>query len=508
VEFYIFARSNSMDMKIKKLAFLFVALAGFASCGSHRDVYEPHSMEELSGHTVALMEGSVQADYAQANLMDKNITFAYYPSMTDCMLSVRQGKTDVYFGNDLISFNQAFRDQHMKICHKVTEINAPTAFAVKKGNDKLRLELNAFIDSLKMTGEFDEICNRWLNPDNTDFHDTYRIEPIPADPIDETNVLKVGISGVKLPSQVLIDNKWTGYEIEFLQRFAAAYGYNLKISTYDFHNLIPAVNSGSVDVIAATLIISPAREKNVDFTSHLATMFTTFIVMDRDAAGEETFLDKMKASAKVSLVDENRWLLILDGLKMTLIITLFALLFGSVLGGFVCALKMSRKRWKRRIADVYIYVMRNTPMLVFLMIMFYVVLAQSGLAPSVIAIIAFSMNSAAFIAEIYRTGIQTVDKGQVEAGRALGCSAFKTFVHIVAPQAAKKAIPVYKNECITLLKGTSIVGYISIIDLTKGSDLIRSASFEAFFPLIIITIIYFILASVITWLLDRAMSRL
>ncbi len=169
---------------------------------------------------------------------------------------------------------------------------------------------------------------------------------------------------------------------------------------------------------------------------------------------------------------------------------------------------MSAKKWKVSLAKGYIYIMRNTPILVFLMIMYYVVLAQSGLSAPAVAIIAFSMNSAAFIAEIYRSGIQSVSKGQIEAGRAIGCSAFKTFLYIVAPQAAKTAMPVLTSECITLLKGTSIVGYISIIDLTKASDLIRSTSFEAFFPLLTITLLYFILASLLTYILNSVLKKL
>jgi len=489
-------------MRIRLLLIVFAAYM-MASCSSGDEVYYPQSMDDLTGHNVAIMEGSVQADYAQAHLMDKGISFFYYPSITDCMLSVKQGKTDVYFGNDLITFNEAFREQHLRISYLAKEIYAPAAYGVKKGRPELLSELNACIDSLEKCGSLKEINERWLDPSNTDFHDTYRYEPIPANPSNTEKVLKVGVSGIKPPSTIMIDNKWTGNEIEILQIYAQSKGIELSVATYDFHNLIPALKSDAIDIAVSTLIISDERKEKIDFTHSHITMNTAFIVNDYDYSNDKSLWKRIAVSAEASLIKDQRWKLITDGLLTTVIITLCSLILGSVLGGLVCALKMSRRRWKRKVADIYIYIMRNTPMLVLLMIMFYVVLSQSGLSPVVIAIIAFSLNSAAFISEIYRTGIQTVDKGQKEAGRALGCSSFKTFKYIVAPQAAKRAFPVFKSESITLLKGTSIVGYISIIDLTKASDLIRSASFEAFFPLIVITLIYFILSSILTILLDR-----
>ena len=147
-------------------------------------------------------------------------------------------------------------------------------------------------------------------------------------------------------------------------------------------------------------------------------------------------------------------------------------------------------------------------MLVLLMILFYVVFAHAGLPATVVAIIAFGMNSSAYISEIYRSGIQSVDAGQREAGLAMGFSPVQTFFYFVAPQAMLKALPVFKNEAVSLLKGTSVVGYISVIDLTKASDLIRSASFEALLPLLVISAVYFLLAWLFTTVIDILAKRL
>lgn len=495
-----------MSRFIKHLSFLLCIVA--VSCGSEETAFQPQSFDELPGHTMALMEGSAQAEYAEEHCRDKGVNLVYFPSFTDGMIAVRKNRADVLFANRLMTFNDAFKEQHLKVCHVVKEIVADTGYGIRKGNDGLRRELNEFLDSLIASGGIQELEERWLSDPDADLRSKIRIAPIPANPAGEGRVLKVGISGSQPPATLMIDNKWTGYEIEILQEFAAARGYQLQILVFDFHNLIPAISTGTIDLIASCLIINEERQQKIDFSNVTFKLETAFISKDPDYVDDTGLWQSIKKSAYASLIKDSRWKLIVDGLLLTIFITLLSLVFGAVLGGLVCYFRMSRVKWKSSLAKGYIYVMRNTPILVFLMIMFYVVLAGSGLSAPMVAIIAFSMNSAAFIAEIYRSGIQSVSKGQVEAGRAMGCSAFKTFLYIVAPQAAKTSMPVFISECITLLKGTSIVGYISIIDLTKASDLIRSTSFEAFFPLLLITLLYFVLATLLTAALNALLKLL
>jgi len=478
------------------------------SCTPNETSYEPQNFDDLIGHNVSMMEGSVMHDYCLKHLADVGIEYSYYPGVTDCMLAVRQGKSDVFFGADVQAYNEAFKEQHLRICHYADEVSAPIGYVVKKGNSVLKSRMDSFIDSLSVSGELKEAVDRWWDINNTDFHNCIKWAPIPSEPEESDNLLRLAISGIKNPAEVMIDNKWTGLEVELIQRFAEVYGYNVQICTYDFNNLIPAIQSGKADVAAATIMVNDERKAKIDFVKPHAMLRGVFIVPDKSSGEKTSFWNRVKHSAEVSLIRENRWKLIVDGLWVTIIITLFSLLGGSILGAVICWMRMSRMKWMNGFAGVYIYVMRNTPMLVLLMLLFYVVLARSGLSAMVVAIIAFSMNSSAFMSETFRTGILSVGKGQTEAGRAMGCTAFQTFFYIVAPQAAKRALPVYKNECITLLKGTSIVGYISIIDITKASDLIRSASFEAFFPLIVITLFYFLAASIISLALNQILKKL
>lgn len=208
-----------------------------------------------------------------------------------------------------------------------------------------------------------------------------------------------------------------------------------------------------------------------------------------------------------NLIVEDRYRMILDGLQVTLLITLCAAVLGTILGGLVCWMRMSRRRWLQQVARVYIDLMRGTPVLVLLMLMYYVVMAPVDATGIVVAIVTFAMNTAAYISEMLRTTIQGIDRGQTEAGLALGFTPRQTFLKIVLPQVVRAVMPVYQGEIISLLKGTSIVGYIAVADMTRASDLIRSRTFDAFFPLIVTAVIYFVVAWLIGMLLQSLVQR-
>lgn len=191
---------------------------------------------------------------------------------------------------------------------------------------------------------------------------------------------------------------------------------------------------------------------------------------------------------------EDRYLHVIDGLKITLIITFFAVLLGTLLSGGVCWMRMNSRKWVRNIATAYIDIMRGTPILVLLMIMYYVIFAPVNASGVLVAILTFAMNTAAYMSEMLRTSIEGIDRGQTEAGLSLGLSRTQTFLYIVLPQAVRNMIPVYQGEVISLLKSTSIVGYIAVMDMTKASDIIRARTFDAFLPLILVAVVYFVIA--------------
>jgi polar amino acid transport system substrate-binding protein len=270
-----------------------------------------------------------------------------------------------------------------------------------------------------------------------------------------------------------------------------------------------------VSLIADGIGISEERARQVHFSDSYA-MFRTAVVAPRknmegpgpgatpaplsakpESILGSSFLRAVADSFHSNIILEKRYLLLLDGLKATAIISVLATLFGTLLGGVICFMRMSPRRLLRVAASVYISALRGTPVLVLLMIIFYVVFASVDINPVIVAVIAFGLNFAAYVSEIFRTGIEGVDRGQTEAGIAIGFTKVETFIHIVLPQAARRILPVYKGEMVSLVKMTSIVGYIAVQDLTKASDIIRSRTFDAFFPLIMVAVLYFL----ISWLL-------
>jgi len=198
-----------------------------------------------------------------------------------------------------------------------------------------------------------------------------------------------------------------------------------------------------------------------------------------------------------NFIDESRYLYLLKGLGNTVVITIFAVLLGILLGFLVAIVKTTHERNNNlkvldTICNAYLTVIRGTPVMVQLLIMFYVIFASST-NKILVAILTFGINSGAYVAEIVRSGIQSIDKGQFEAGRSLGFTYSQTMTLIIVPQAIKNVLPALMNELIVLLKETSVCGYIGLMDLTKGGDIIRSRTYEAFLPLIAVAIIYLVI---------------
>ena len=207
-------------------------------------------------------------------------------------------------------------------------------------------------------------------------------------------------------------------------------------------------------------------------------------------------------------IKDDRYLLLLDGIGVTIKISLLAVLIGIAIGLVIAFCALSKKKVLNLIGKVYTDVIRGTPSVTQLMIIYFVVFATVDLEKWVIAAIAFGINSGAYVSEIIRAGILSIEKGQTEAGRSLGLNAMQTMVSIVIPQAVKNIFPALCNEFIVLIKETAIVGYIGLVDIQKAGDLIKSATFEAFMPLIATAIIYFVLIKTLTLALARVEKAL
>ena len=214
-----------------------------------------------------------------------------------------------------------------------------------------------------------------------------------------------------------------------------------------------------------------------------------------------------------TFIVDNRWQYLTNGLKTTLIITVFAVMIGMFLGFLVAVIRATHDKTGRLkilnfISKMYLTVIRGTPVMVQLLIIYYVIFASVRIDKTLVGILAFGITSGAYVAEIVRSGIMSIDNGQFEAGRSLGFTYIQTMIYIIIPQMIKNVLPALCNEFIVLIKETSVAGYIGITDLTKAGDLIRGRTFIAFLPLIGVAAIYLVLVVLLTWLVGKLERRL
>ncbi len=472
------------------------------------------SMADLAKVRIGVPTGTTMDLYATRHYPDAEIVRVN--TRADLVLSLRHGKTDAILIDEVAARTMILPDNPELAILNSDFDRTDTAAAFQHTRTDLRQQFDQFLDSLRKDGTLTQITGRWMvaNPGQAE---------MPAIPSSrDGKPLRVGIAqNLGLPFITLSGGRYIGMEAEISERFAAYLGLPLKLVPMEFDGLIAALTVGKIDLIVSDLSVTEERKKSVSFSEPYATEKMAALVRSSDlhrslrkaaassdsavtASREKTAgrLDTFMNSLHSTFFKEQRWKLILHGLWTTVLVSVFSTLSGTLLGAGVCFLRMSDHWWLRQVGRFYIAVVRGLPVLLLLMLIFYVGFAQIDVNPLVVAIIAFGMNFAAYVAEMFRSGVESVDRGQHEAGIAMGFTPVQTFFHIILPQAARRILPVFRGEFISQVKMTSIVGYIGVQDLTKASDIIRSRTFEAFFPLVMVAILYFMVIWVLGWALD------
>ena len=452
---------------------------------------------DLPTARIAVLTGTtsetfIEKEYPQAQLLR-------FDNMSDVLLSVVSGKAD-YALTSYVTSLLATKNNRKLVMLPGEYVGDPAGIALNKKDTVLLYQINEIILKYKEDGTLRDIIDRWIKPDGSDY------QPVEIPVVEQGNPLRVGITASREPMCFISNGRITGLDIELIERIAYELGHSIEYYDMKFSGLIAAIESGRVDIVISNFSVTLERLMRVNFSESYFINPQVFTTLAAGVAAEQIVSPNRFSSIRESFVNnivaEKRYLLIIDGLKQTIIITFFSIILGTIAGGLVCFLRMSRRLLAVGFAKIYIHVMRGTPILVLLMIFFYVIFATTKLSATVVAVITFALNMGAYSSEIFRTAIQRVDLGQREASIALGFTKIQTFIYVIFPQALKSVIPVYKGEVISLLKMTSIVGYIAVIDLTKASDIIRSRTFDAFFPLIIVAAIYFLLAWLLGAMLD------
>jgi polar amino acid transport system substrate-binding protein len=457
---------------------------------------------DIAEKRIGVLMGSAQDVYATTTYPRAQVL--QYHTAADIALAVKTGKVDAALYDDE-ELKDILKDDPSLGIFGDSLFSSPVGVGFNKDAAPLRDSFNRFLAEARKNGNYADMLDRWINK---------RQAAMPEIPQGKGGELVIGVSIGGPPFTFMQNNQPLGFDIELARRFAASIGKEARFSDMEFGGLVAAVASHKVDLIISSIFITAERKKLIDFSEPYYEEGTRMFALKSNIAGfggqpgagqaSTSFFQSMARGFRSNIIDEDRYLLIWNGLKTTVLIAVLSTVFGTLLGAVICFLRMSHYRLLNLPAKLYINLLRGTPVLVLLMLIFYVVFASVNISPVLVAVVAFGMNFAAYVSEIFRTGIEGVDRGQAEAGIAMGFSRVQAFLYVVLPQTVRRILPVYKGEFISLVKMTSIVGYIAVQDLTKAGDIVRSRTFDAFFPLIMVAILYF----TISWVLMQSLEHL
>lgn len=457
---------------------------------------------KLTGKTAGVMTGTPQDEIVKQTVPDAEIL--YFNSMTDILLALQSKKIDYFV---LSTVNYCFMAQdcpdlgYLDCTLKTYDIGA--IFPKTQKGEDLRAEYNAYLREITNSGELKRLQEYWLEPNDWENID------IPSS--GEKGTLRMTTTNTLKPFSMELNGQNAGLDIAIAAGFCKANGYGLEIENTDFAGGLSGIASGVYDLAAGQIAYTQERAQSVLYSDFYYTQTIVPIVRASDFEADEVICDTAIGKADDSgqdgenpvltgirrtLVDQDRWKSILAGLGTTLIITFAGFALANVLGALLCAAALSRSRAARAFARVYSGLAQGLPVVVVLMVLYYIVFAGLKANNVLVASVGFGLVFAAYLEQLFEGAIRGVDAGQREAGLASGLTARQTFLGIVLPQAARTSITGYFSNLINLMKGTAVVGYIAVADLTKAGDVIRSATYDAYVPILTVTAIYLLMTGI------------
>ncbi len=453
---------------------------------------------DLNTGIIAVEVGTTTESAAKEAYPDAE--YIYVKNAADGYMSVKTGKADAFAVAKSTYDSSVTEGTDGLRVHSDGVVGTPghSAVAVSPKTeipDALE-QINKFLAEAEADGTLEEMKQRWMVEQN------YNMPEIAA-PENPQYTIRVGTTGLYEPFTFYQDDTLTGFDAELMKRFALWCNAELVTEVYDWGGIVSACAAGKVDYIMSGLFVTEERAEAVDFSTPYVDVETVMVIADKSPEKADSFWDNICESFEKTFVREHRWQLIVKGLLVTLVISVCAAIIGTVLGFGLTLLFRSKRTYISAVIKAFCKLMQGIPALVILLIIYFVVFGSADLNPIAVGTFAFALMFAVSVAGILQTGIGAVDKGQWEAAAALGFGNPEIFRRIIMPQAISHVLPLYKGEFVGMMKMTSIVGYISIQDLTKAGDIIRSRTYEPFFPLLATAAIYFVMSSLITMLIGR-----
>lgn len=479
---------------------------------------EEEMLDLLDGKTAGVMTGTPQDGIILAKIPDAKMQ--YFNSITDVALALEKNKID-FAGLPTVSYYTLVQEYpnlgYLDVPLAVFDIGA--VFPKTDEGDAIRTKLNEYIAALKENGELEKKQEYWLYPQE------WKNIDIPT--AGENGTLTFATTSTLKPFSFMLNNKHVGYEVDIIAGFCKEYGYGLKIEDVDFAGLLGGITTGRYDLAASQISWTEERAESVNFSDFYYTQKIVPLVnaerfeaseLVTTAAGESStdsgetsdagYKSTIGNSIYRTLFEEARWVSILRGLFVTLTITAGGFVLANLLGAAFCAMTLSESRFLKTLADIYSRLMQGLPMVVILMILYYIIFGKSDISNILVAILGFGLVFGAYMAQLFEGGIAGVERGQREAALATGLTKWQVFCGIVLPQAVRTMLPGYFSNLISLMKGTAVVGYIAVNDLTKAGDIIRSNTYEAIVPLVSIAVIYFAVAGILLSLMELLRKKL
>lgn len=464
---------------------LLCLLSGILSAcnnNKHRSIEHP---SDIRGSKIGVQLGSTGDLRVSAYENDSAGTqIERFTKTSDAIQALLQGKLDCIVEDEQPA--KAFVQQNpgLSILPETFSIDH-YAFCVSKSDPQLLKQLNKALEQLQNSGQTDTILDRHIRQG-------LPVAYLAKNVARPNGTLVVATNATYKPYEYYDNGRIVGIDVDIMQAVCDILGMELKMEDMNFDAVITSVQTGKAQVGASGLTITPERQKNVSFSLPYSECRQVIIINNGETENKGMSL---ASRFKADFIADAHYTYLLQGLGNTLLITVFAIILSLLLGSLIAIIRATHDQQHRLpvlnfLCQVYLTIIRGTPTMVQLLIIYYVVFAAADISKVVVAIVAFGLNSAAYLAEVVRSGIMSVPKGQMEAGRSLGLSYRQTMRLIILPQAYKNVLPAIGNELITLLKETSISGYIGLIDLTKGSDIIRSITYDALLPLGVVACIY------------------
>ncbi len=469
----------------------------FSACSNESKTFGTLSSYENS--TLGVVSGSLYDGYSRE--LFPNAEIKYHKNFADVLQALKQGKVDGCM-LDEPNYNAVKRTEPNLDCMDVPQYDVEIGYGFQKNadGDVLQGQMNELLDELKASGEIDVLIEKWYGT----------VEPSENIPIpdfsDNPSKISVAVDSTRKPFVYLLNGEYVGFEIEVLYMFCERYGYNPSFEDVPFASGIAGLSGEKYDLVAGGLYMTPARKKSVNFSDPYMYADVVMVkTLDSQSAG---LLASLSDGFNKTFIEEGRWKLIAKGIGTTLIITFCSAVLGTALGFGIYMLCRIFGKAAIGITKVFTVVMNGTPAIVILMILYYVIFGKTDISGVLISILGFSLTTAAFVYEKMTVSVNGVEQGQREAALAMGFTENGSFFNIILPQALKFFLPLYRAEMAALIKATAVVGYIAVQDLTQMSDIIRSNTYIAFFPLISSAIIYLILSFGIAWLVGLLMKKL